>query len=345
MPGAADADHVQAPLGEARHSASSRSVVAIRSAASGRASRRAASDIAASRDRLGEEAASPRSRAGPRSAPRPRPRSPPSRRSGPRSGSGGRRSRSGRVRAPRAFPRRRSRRPSRPRARRRCRPRRGAARAPTSTPARGSAAPLGPEYCANSRSPVMWTTVNPGSGSAHAAAADRLIVVEPRLPPNTSTTGRSAGQVELAPALLGAPLEHGPRDRPAGDLVAGRVLPGDREREEDAARERRAQAVGQAEVGVDLEQRRGDAQHAGGGEHRPGDVAPAAEDDVGAHIAQDADAPRRRQTGQPEPADERRRWASAGGLRRDRCGARTRRRARAAPRSGRPCRRTRPMRL
>ena len=48
-PGAADADHVQAPLGKARHRASSRSVVAIRSAASGRASRRAASDIAASR--------------------------------------------------------------------------------------------------------------------------------------------------------------------------------------------------------------------------------------------------------------------------------------------------------
>ena len=153
----------------------------------------------------------------------------------------------------------------------------------------------------------MWTTVNPGSGAAHAAAADRLIVVEPRLPPNTSTTGRSGGQVELAPSLLGAPVEHGPRDGPSGDLIARRVLAGYREGEEDAAGEGGAQAIRQAEVGVDLEQRGGDAQHPGGGEHRPGHVAPAAEDDIRAHIAQDSDAPRRRQTGQPEPADERRR--------------------------------------
>ena len=58
---------------------------------------------------------------------------------------------------------------------------------------------------------------------------------------------------------------------------------------------------------VDLEERRRDPQHAGGGEHGPRDIAPAAEDDIGAHLAQDAGAARGGQPREAETAHERRR--------------------------------------
>ena len=125
----------------------------------------------------------------------------------------------------------------------------------------------------NSRSPVMWTTVNPGSGSAQAAAADRLMVVDPEAAAEHEHDGPVGREVELPPALVGAPLEHGPRHRPAGDLIPGRILARDRERQEHAAREGRTEAVGEPQVRVDLEERRRDPQHAGGGEHRAGDIA------------------------------------------------------------------------
>ena len=69
-------------------------------------------------------------------------------------------------------------------------------------------------------------------------------------------------------------------DRPAGDAVLRPVAAGDAVREEDATRERRRQPVREPEVRVRLGQRGGNPLPPGRVDHRPGDVAAAAEDDV-----------------------------------------------------------------
>ena len=149
------------------------------------------------------------------------------------------------------------------------------------------------------------------------------------------------GQVELAPALLGGRVQHRPRHRPAGELVARRPQVVDRERQEYPPRERRRHPVGQAEVCVDLEQRRRDALHRRGGQHRTGHVAAAAEDHVGADRGAGCGCRRRRRAPPGRARARARVTASAAARSRGRCAADSRPRARAAPRSAPPSRRRR----
>ena len=96
--------------------------------------------------------------------------------------------------------------------------------------------------------------------SPKASTAASLSARAPRLPPNTSTTGPSAGQPE-ARASLARVDRAGPRgDRPADDPVLRTLEPLDREREEDAPGERRGESVRQAEVRVRLRERGGNPQ-------------------------------------------------------------------------------------
>ena len=86
--------------------------------------------------------------------------------------------------------------------------------------------------------------------------------------------------------------------------VAGR----DRVREEEPARERRREAVREPEVRVGLAQRGRDAHRRGREDHRAGDVAAAAEHDVGPPGAQDPPARERsRACEQQRPGERQRR--------------------------------------
>ncbi len=97
-------------------------------------------------------------------------------------------------------------------------------------------------------------------------------------------------------------------DGPADDAVAVAVAALDGIGEEHPPRERRREAVREAEVRVGLAEHARDAERGRGREHRAGDVAARAVDDVRAHRAQDRQAARRRDepTGGRARRDERR---------------------------------------
>ncbi len=113
-------------------------------------------------------------------------------------------------------------------------------------------------------------------------------------------------QVEAAAALFLRDAAMVGGHRPAGDAVLRAVPPRDAVGEEDAPRERRRQPVGEAEVGVRLRQRGGKLLPPGGVDHRPGDVAAAAEDDVRPPPLQDRCARARGAAGAHQRAEERR---------------------------------------
>ncbi len=89
------------------------------------------------------------------------------------------------------------------------------------------------------------------------------------------------GQAEQASAFRLGDRSRPRRDRSPRHPVLRAVASVDRERQEDPARERRRQAVRQTEVRVGLHHRRGNPSPRGCVDHRSGDVAAAAEDDVG----------------------------------------------------------------
>ena len=104
-------------------------------------------------------------------------------------------------------------------------------------------------------------------------------------------------QVEATAALFLRDAAMVGGHRPAGDAVLRAVPARDAVGEEDAPRERRRQPVGEAEVGVRLRQRGGQLLPPGRVDHRPGDVAAAAEDDVRPPPLQDRRAGARRTAG------------------------------------------------
>ena len=81
--------------------------------------------------------------------------------------------------------------------------------------------------------------------------------------------------------------------------------PGDRVGEEDAPRERRREPVREPEVGVRLRQRGRELPPPRRVDHRPGDVAAAAEDDVRPAPLQDRRAGARRAAGAQQRAEQR----------------------------------------
>ena len=95
------------------------------------------------------------------------------------------------------------------------------------------------------------------------------------------------------------------RDGPAGDAVLGSVAAGDLVGEEDTPCERRRKPVRQPEMRIGLRQSRGHLPPPRGIDHRPGDVATAAEDDVRAAALQDRRAGSRRAACPQQRAKER----------------------------------------
>ena len=97
-------------------------------------------------------------------------------------------------------------------------------------------------------------------------------------------------------------LEHGPRDRPAGDQIGPALAAGDRKGEADPMGAASEKPVGEAQVAVGLGEDEGKAHPDRREADRPGDVAPAPENDVRPagleHVACGADRapglPRRR---------------------------------------------------
>ena len=142
-------------------------------------------------------------------------------------------------------------------------------------------------------------------GPVPGPGADRELVERPRAGERTEDgDDRSLhGQPEAAPPLPLRRASMGERDgspddahfpsRPSGDLV----------REQQHLRERRGEPVREAEVCVRFGHRRRDAAKPCRDDHRAGDVAACAEDDVGPASAQDREAVRRRRRGLPGSAN------------------------------------------
>ena len=136
----------------------------------------------------------------------------------------------------------------------------------------------------------------------------------PWLPPKASTTGRSGAQPEGLAAFLGASPRAAPADsgRPVTTYLGGSQA-GDRKAQADAPHERPQQPVGDAEMGVRLERRRGHAAKRRQRDDGTAGEAAAADGDVRPHLVEDApDArhgggqqPQRRQvSGRQQPALE-----------------------------------------
>jgi hypothetical protein len=89
--------------------------------------------------------------------------------------------------------------------------------------------------------------------------------------------------------------------RPAGDAVLRALAAGDVVGEEDALGERRREPVGQPEMRIRLGERGGELPPPRGVDHRPRDVAAAAEHDVRSAALQD----RRAGTGSAARRDQR----------------------------------------
>ena len=125
-------------------------------------------------------------------------------------------------------------------------------------------------------------------------------------------------QIEATASLLLRDAAVVGRDRPPGDAVLGAVAAGDPVGEEDSARERRREPVREPEMRVRLRERGGELPPPGGVDHRPGDVAAAAEDDVRPALLEDrATRPGRTAGADQRPEQRRRRRAwKAGDLER-----------------------------
>ena len=115
------------------------------------------------------------------------------------------------------------------------------------------------------------------------------------------------GQVETATAFFLRDAAMVGRHRPAGDAVLRAVAPRDAVGEEDAARERRRQPVGESEMRIRLRQCGRELLPPGRVDHRPGDVAAAAEDDMRPPPLQDRRTRPRRATGPQERPEQRHR--------------------------------------
>ena len=115
-------------------------------------------------------------------------------------------------------------------------------------------------------------------------------------------------QVEAAAALFLRDAAMVGGHRSACDAVLRAVASRDAVGEEDPPREGRRQPVGEAEMGVRLGQRGGELLPPGGVDHRPGDVATAAEDDVRPTPLQDRSARARGAACAQEGAEESRGW-------------------------------------
>ncbi len=97
------------------------------------------------------------------------------------------------------------------------------------------------------------------------------------------------------------------RDRPARDAVLGAVAPRDPVGEEDATRERRCQPVRKPKVGIRFGERGRELLSPGRVDHRPGDVAAAAEDDMRPSLLQNRGACAWRAAGAHQRPEQRRR--------------------------------------
>ena len=147
-------------------------------------------------------------------------------------------------------------------------------------------------------------------------------------------------QVEGATALGPRGRAVPGRDRAAGDAVLRPVAALDREREEDPPRERRREPVRKPEVRVRLHERRRDPHPRRGVDHRPRDVASAAEHDVGLPLPQDPPTGPRRAHRPPERPSLRRTRPALAAPRPETCRARSPLQERAAPRRDPATRRT-----
>ena len=94
------------------------------------------------------------------------------------------------------------------------------------------------------------------------------------------------------------------RDRAADDAVLRPAPSVDRVREEDATRQRRREAVREPELCVSLGERGRDPTQTCREHHRPGDVPPASQHDVGSPPRQDPPAGDRRADRLPRGANE-----------------------------------------
>ena len=148
----------------------------------------------------------------------------------------------------------------------------------------------------------MCSTAGPASPQAPTAIS--FSERAPASAPKTATTGPSAGRPKraLPSSRRGAAMRT--RDRAPDDAVLPAAAPVHLVREEDAARERRSQAVGEAEMRIRLGQRRRDAAQPRRQHHRAGDEAAAAEHHRRAPAAEDPQAEERRLHGADERAHE-----------------------------------------
>ncbi len=111
-------------------------------------------------------------------------------------------------------------------------------------------------------------------------------------------------EAEAGARILPVDRERARRQRPPDDAVFRGLETVDGKGEKDAPREGRGEAVGEAEVRVGLGQHRGDPDETRRDHHRAGDVAAAAEDDLGAPPTQDLDTGKRGAGVDPERAEE-----------------------------------------
>ena len=121
-----------------------------------------------------------------------------------------------------------------------------------------------------------------GPISPNASIIGSLIERAPASAPGDEQHRAVGRQLEDLARLVLRDRARAGRDRPADDAEARLVPALERVGEEDALRERKRQPVREPEVRVGLGERRRDAHRRGGEHHRPGDVAAAAVDDVGA---------------------------------------------------------------
>ena len=170
-------------------------------------------------------------------------------------------------------------------------------------PAGSPAARRGRRSASKSRSPARWRTAGPSAPNSRTTSSLRLRA--PWLPPNTSSTGPSAGSSNRRrPSSREVGWDRDGTGRPVTRNFGG-CPPVDREREEDASRERGREPVREAEVRVGLGQRRRDPARPRGEHHRPADVAAAAEDDVRPAAREDLPARERRPAGERERPEQR----------------------------------------
>ena len=165
---------------------------------------------------------------------------------------------------------------------------------------------VGPVHAGSERGVVALAGDVQDRGAFITPRGDRHLV-ERRRPGERAEHGndrRLGIDAEARPRLGAARAEVGRRDRPADDLDLVACPPLDLVGEEQLRGERRGKPVGEAEMRVGLGQRCRDPAQPGGEHHRAGDVAAAAEDDIGAPTAEDGATGERCLDGAHERAHE-----------------------------------------